>query len=479
MLKKWKELPVAVKASTTYTVCSVVQKCLSFVTLPLFTRLLTTEQYGQYTVYTSWSSIFTIIITLYLAFGCFNTAMVRFEEDRDRYIAAIQGLCTVLAGAFLVIYLPFRESWNRLFELPTTLVLLMVAEVLTTLSLSCWYGKLRFTFRYKPVALVTLLIAVISPLLAYILVTASPEKGYARILGYALVVVAFGGAVYIRNFFRGKAFYHKKYWRYALSFNVPLIPYYLSQVIFNQSDRIMISHYCGQDMAGIYGVACTLALVLNFVLNAINDSYVPWLYQKLKVGNISESPRVAAMIALLMAVLLLGVIALAPELIFLLAGEEYAQAVWAVGPVAMSVLLLFYSQLFINVQFYYEEKWLLVVASLGAALLNIVLNALLIPGFGFLAAAYTTLASYVVFAWANYAAMRRTLKKRNVTEKLFDIRGLLWILAAFFVLSFGAMLLYPYPVVRIVLAVLALAVMGLNSKRILQLLRKIRRHEDV
>ena len=63
MLKKWNEVPVAVKASTTYTVCSILQKCLSFVTLPLFTRLLTTEQYGQYTVYTSWSSIFTIFIT--------------------------------------------------------------------------------------------------------------------------------------------------------------------------------------------------------------------------------------------------------------------------------------------------------------------------------------------------------------------------------------------------------------------------------
>ena len=145
MLKKWNAMPVAVKASAVYAVCSILQKCLSFLTMPLFTRLMTTAQYGQYMVYTSWSSILTIFITLYLAFGCFNTAMVRFEEDRDRYIAAIQGLCTVLAGIFLAIYLPFRTHWNRLFELPTGLVLLMVAEVVMTFSLSCWYGKLRFS----------------------------------------------------------------------------------------------------------------------------------------------------------------------------------------------------------------------------------------------------------------------------------------------------------------------------------------------
>ena len=478
MLKKWKETPVAVKASVTYTVCSILQKCLSFLTLPLFTRLMTTQQYGQYMVYTSWSSILTIFITLYLAFGCFNTAMVRFEEDADRYIAAIQGICTVLAAAFLAVYLPFRGFFNALFELPTALVLLMVAEVVTTFSLSCWYGKLRFSFRYKPVAAVTLLIAVLSPLLAYFLVTASPEKGYARIVGYAVVVVAFGGAIYIRNLLRGKSFFHKKYWRYALSFNVPLIPYYMSQVIFNQSDRIMISHYTGQDKAGIYGVACTLALVLNFVLNAINDAYVPWLYRNIKAKNTVDSPKIANIIGALMAVLLLGVIGLAPELIYLLAGEEYAQAVWAVGPVAMSVLLLFYSQLFINIQFYYAQKGLLVLASLGAAVLNIVLNALLIPKLGFLAAAYTTLVSYLVFAGANYVAMKRTLKKQGSQDKLFDMRGLLLILLVFLALSAAAMALYDYLLIRLAVAAVLVIVVALRYRDVLKLLQTFRANAD-
>ena len=478
MLKKWNAMPVAVKASVVYTVCSILQKCLSFLTMPLFTRLMTTQQYGQYMVYTSWSSIFTIFITLYLAFGCFNTAMVRFEEDSNRYIAAVQGICTVLAAVFLAIYLPFRNFFNGLFELPTALVLLMVAEIVMTFSLSCWYGKLRFSFRYKPVAAMTLLIAVLSPLLAYFLVTASPEKGYARIFGYGLVIIAFGVAVYIGNFLRGKSFFHKKYWRYALSFNVPLIPYYLSQVVFNQSDRIMISHFSGQDKAGIYGVACTLALMLNFVLNAVNDAYVPWLYRNLKAKTTADSPKVAGFIALLMAVLLLGVIGLAPELIALLAGKEYAQAVWAVGPVAVSVLLLFYSQLFINIQFYYEQKGMLVFASLGAAVLNIVLNALLIPVFGFLAAAYTTLASYLVFAGANYWAMRRTLKKQAVQEKLFDMRGLSMILAAFAALSAAAMALYDYLIIRLAIAAVLAVAVAFRYKEIGKLLRTFRSKEN-
>ena len=474
MLKKWRNMPVMVKASATYTICSILQKCLSFITLPLFTRLMTTEQYGQYTVYASWSSILTIFITLYLAYGCFNTAMVRFEDDRDSYIASVQGLCTVLAGAFLVIYLPLRHYWNQIFELPTEMVLLMVAEVVGMFALSCWYGKLRFVYKYKQVALLTLLISVISPLIAYFLVMAGPEKGYARIIGYAAVTIAFGGALYVWNLYRGKTFYHEKYWRYALSFHVPLIPYYLSQVVFNQSDRIMISHYCGKEKAAIYGVACSLALVLTFVLNAINDAYVPWIFKKLKTGETKENHKIANMLALLMAVLLLGVIALAPEIILVLAGKQYWEACFAVAPVAMSMLLLFYAQLFINIQFYYEEKGKLVYASVGAAVLNVVLNALLIPKMGYIAAAYTTLFSYLVFAGANYVAMRLTMKKWEFREKLFDSRGLLLILAAFCALSFVAVALYGYREVRLILSGISLVILFLNGKRILGLVNTIR-----
>jgi O-antigen/teichoic acid export membrane protein len=179
-----------------------------------------------------------------------------------------------------------------------------------------------------------------------------------------------------------------------------------------------------------------------------------------------------------MAVLLLGVIGLAPELIHLLAGAQYAEAVWAVGPVAVSVLLLFYSQLFINIQFYYEQKGMLVFASLGAAVLNIALNALLIPKLGFLAAAYTTLLSYLVFAGANFWAMRRTLKKQDSQEKLFDMRGLTLILAAFVALSAAAMALYDYLVIRLAVAAAFAVVLIFRFRDIGKLMQTFRGNTD-
>ena len=125
ILKKWKKVPLVIKVSVSYAICNVLQKCLSFITLPLFTRLLTTDQYGQYTVYQSWLGIISIFLTLNLAYGSFSTAMVKYEKDRDGYIASLEGICLVLSTIFLIIYLPFQNYWNRLFQLPSWIILIM------------------------------------------------------------------------------------------------------------------------------------------------------------------------------------------------------------------------------------------------------------------------------------------------------------------------------------------------------------------
>ena len=53
-------------------------------------------------------------------------------------------------------------------------------------------------------------------------------------------------------------------------------------MIFNQSDRIMISRMSGQTNAALYSVAYQFAVVLVFVINSINSSFVPWTYRSIK-----------------------------------------------------------------------------------------------------------------------------------------------------------------------------------------------------
>ena len=456
---KWSSIPITVKVSTAYVICSILQRGLSFFTQPIFARLLTEEQYGLYIVYQSWFGILSIFITLNLAYGSFSKAMVKFENDRDGYISAVEGICVALSLAFLTIYLPFRKYWNMLFELPTMFVCIMIAEILGATAVQLWSGKKRFEFKYKSVVAVTLIISLLSPVLAYIMVVSTEEKGYARILGYSIVTIMVGGAFYAFNAVRGKKLLNKTYWKYGLQFNIPLLAYYLSQVIFNQSDRIMIDHLIGRDKAAAYGLAYSIAIVLTFVLNSINNSYVPWFYLKLKEGNPEENKKISLIIAVLMAVLLSGVIWMGPEIVMFIGGDKYAGAENVIPPVAVSLLLLFYAQLFINVEFYYEKKKDLVFASIGAAILNLVLNWIFIPRYGYVAAAYTTLVSYVVFAGSNYLAMKRILRGRNEEDRAYNYKWLIVVLVLFMVCSTVGALLYGFFWVRMLVALLAILIM--------------------
>lgn len=465
---KWENITITYKVSISYTVCSILQKCLSFITLPLFTRLLTTEQYGQYTIYASWAGIICIFLTLNLAYGSFSKAMVKFENRREEYIASIQGICLLLSGIFLLLYLPFSKLWNNILELPTFMVILMVVEILTQTAIQLWNGKKRFEFKYKSVVAVTLFSSIAAPLAAYFLVLKTEERGYARIIGYAGTTIIVGGILFGLNMIKGKKLYNKNFWKYALGFNTPLLIYYLSQVVFNQSDRIMISHMTGKSDAAMYGVAYNLAMILTFVLNAINNSYIPWLYGKVKEGNGYENKRASTGIAILMALMLLCIIWYAPEIILVMAGDKYTDAIYVVAPVAMSLLLLFYSQLFINMEFYYEEKKMLIWASLGAAVLNILLNWILIPVFGFVAAGYTTFISYIVFAGSNCFAMKKVLAIRGKKDNLYDYKALNAILVLFVFSGFFGVVLYDWFIPRVLITVMVLCILIGFRKRLIE-----------
>lgn len=463
---KWGSMSVEARASVAYAICNIIQKCISFINMPIFTRLMSTDEYGEMTVYSSWSGIFSIILTLNLAYGSFSPAMLKFEKDRDRYISSIQGIWLVLCGFFLAIYLPFQTFWNEVLKLPTLFVLFLVLETLSINSVNLWSGKKRFDYEYKPVVALTLIMSLANTAVSLAFVLLSEEKGSARIIGHVVATVAFGIIIFSLNAIRGKNVFHKEYWKYALGFNVPLLAYYLSQMIFNQSDRIMIDRYCGKGKAAIYGVAYTLAMILTFVLNAINNSYVPWFYKKIKEGKEEENAKVANGIAILMAGLILCIVIMAPEVILVMGGEKYAEAIWIIPPVAISLLLLFYAQLFINVQFYYEKKSKLVYASIGAAVANIVLNAILIPNVSYIAAGYTTMISYILFAVMNFFTMRKVAKETGFSMKALDTKMLCLIFIGFCSVCFLMMALYKLTIIRYIVIFVALIVGIIKRKEL-------------
>lgn len=474
-LNKYKDMSIEVKSSMAYTICNIVTRCLSMITLPIFTRMMTTEEYGLSTVYASTAAIVVIFTSLQLPYGTLNTAMIKFKDDREGYLSSICSISLILTILYLLICLALRDSMVKLLDLPLFLILLIGVEMLFSTSTVAWMGYQRFEFKYKNVVCVTLGTSIISVLLSLIAVTLSTEKGLARVCSNSFVTCVTGFVIFILLLKRGKKPFEKEYWKFALSFNIPLIPYYLSQVVFIQSDRLMINNICGRGDAAIYGVAYSLATLLTFVVTSIHSSYTPWIFERIDRRELSNNRKVTIILSSGIAFMLMGIVALAPEIVYIMAGQKYAEAIWVVPPVAMSVLLLYYADLFDCLLFFYESKKFLAIAAIVSAMVNVILNYVFIPMLGYIVAAYTTLISYLVLASLDYFYMLRICKQHDIDKNLYSIKGLIAVFIVFAALAFTAMCLYNYPIIRYAIILCVFVCMFVFKNKLIELFDMIKR----
>lgn len=470
-----KNISEEAKASIAYTICGLLTKCLSLLTLPIFTRIMTTEEYGLSTVYASTAAIVVIFTSLQLPYGSLSTAMIRFRDDRDGYLSSLCAISTFLTLVYIGFCFLAKDTLVDALDLPFFLILLMGIEMLFTTIRTAWMGKQRFEFKYKNVVFVTLGTSILSVVLSLIIVPLSNQKGIARVLSNAFVVSIIGIIIYVILIKKGKKPFEKKYWKFALKFNIPLLPYYLSQVVFNQSDRLMINKMCGTSDAAIYGVAYSLATILIFVVTSIHSSYTPWIFERIDRKELQDNRRVSLVLSSGIAFMLLGIIALAPEIVYIMAGEGYKNAIWVVPPVAMSVLLLYYADLFDCLLFFYESKVFLAISAIVSAVINLILNYIFIPIFGFIAAAYTTLVSYMILAIIDYLYMLVICKKHEIDKHIYNIKGLIIVFMIFAGLGFTAMFLYNQPYIRYGIIFIVFALMFIYRKKLENIYKSIKK----
>lgn len=417
----YSRIPVQVKASIWFAICSILQKSLSIITVPIFTRLMTTEQYGYYTTYISWYNLLLVFTSLNLFLGVFNNAMMKFKDDKAGYISSMQGLTFIITSIFFLFYLFFHEKVNTLLGMNTTLVLMLFLELLMTPALEFWLAANRFEFQYRSVVIVTLTKMIMNPVLGLLLVLFFEKKDIARIASIVITEVIICLIVAVHQFQRGKRFFSKEYWRYALLFNIPLLPHYLSGQILNQCDRIMISKIVGNSAVAVYGVAYNIGLLMNIFINAINGSYTPWFYQNIEKHRYVKIQSVTKLIVCLMAVLIAGLMLFAPEVMAILGTSEYQEGVYVIPPVAAGAFFFFLYNIYANIEFYFEKKQYVLLSSIISAILNLILNFIFIPRYGYVAAAYTTLTSYFVYCVLHNRFACNICRKEKIPSSIFSL----------------------------------------------------------
>ncbi len=462
MIDRYNRLSVQVKAGIWFFFCSMIQKGIGFITTPVFTRLMTTEQYGTFTVYQTWRDILSVLITFALSSSVYMKKYVDIDEqqEKDRLTCSLQGLATLTTLVGLGIYLLFHSFWNNLLKLPTGAIITIFVSVLLTTAFDFWAARARINYKYRALVAVTLLTAIMKPIMAIVAMSHTEETAMARIYAVTGVEVAIFSIMYIINFRSGERWYNKGYWKYAMVFVLPLIPHYLSQRILSSSDRIMIESMIGKSETGIYGLANSIGAILSVVVVSCDGVLAPWVYSNIKAGRDEQVRKISLYTVAMMALLSLGVIVIAPELTRLFAPKEYYDAIWTLPPLVLSVYFTLVYTFFIYYEYYYEETKKIMIATMSSAILNIGLNFFFIKRFGYIAAGYTTLFCYIIYTVFHYFVYERICKKKEMMSSAYNVKAFLLISIATMIIGLGAMTTYSLPIIRyvIVLAIISLGI---------------------
>lgn len=468
LIKKFKNASPAVKASIALLFANLVLKGLSLISGPIFTRIMSEEQYGIVSTFASWESLLTVIITLNLSAGVFNNGMLDFKDDRDSFQFSLLAVSSSLAIIGFIVFLIFRAPLLKLFEMPALAVYLMFLKFLFVPAYSYWSGRQRYEYKYKALTVITIVSAILSMAIGIIGVLHVDDSRAAitRIVAMEGVSITIGIVFFFIIGFRARFHFNKTYCIYALKFNVPLVPHYLSMYVLSSSDRIMITKMINTNATAIYSVAYTVASVITIVWQSIDASLSPWIYEKLDKDEKAPVRKLTTDIVLLFAGMCLGCTLLAPEIMKILAPASYSSGIYVIPPVSAGVFFTSMYSIYMRIELFYKQTGFATIATSFAAILNIILNYIFIKIFGAVAAGYTTMTCYALLALFHYVNVKRRGYSDIINNRMFFILSMAVIVGSNII-----SLLYSYLPIRIALIVLSIVLAVWKRKTIIGLLK--------
>lgn len=436
-----------VKSSIWYTVANVSIRAVAIITTPIYTGMLTTADYGKANTYNSWIDVFNVFACLCVVYSI-GRAKLDFRDRFDEYMSSLQSLSSSFGFILLILAFIFRESLSGWIHYEVPLAVGLFAYLCVSPSVEYMMQKCRYEYRYKENILISVITCIGQVALSIILMLLFNDRRYiGKILGVLLPTAIMGIIFYIRFIVKGKVFYNREYWTYALKIGLPMIPHALALILLGQMDRIMIKGICGDGDAGLYIFGYSFATLLMIFTNAIGQAYLPWFNETLFDGKRERIRQIQKKLVLLGCFLSLAFIAVAPEALMILSvsNNSYWIAKYVVPPIVLGTLAQYFYTNYVNVEIFCKKTSIIAVGSCIAALINYLLNYAFIPGFGYIAAAYTTLASYLVLMVMHFVMVRFVLK-----ENVYDDRYMFAAMLIMTVVGIAYLFMYKEGIVAII-----------------------------
>jgi len=446
-IKHFKNLRLPVRASAFYTVVAALSKAAGLLFTPIFTRIMSPEEYGGFTLYISVLGICTVACTALASGGGMYKAYSLFPSDAKVITAAACGFSAAAAIPVCAAVIIFSEYLGLSPRLAPFLFLQLVCDG----AISARLSELRYRYSYKEAAYLTLPASLGTPILSIFLMRALPGE-LARVVGLLLFSFAAASPTLLSAVRLGA--FKPKLWKKTAGFCLPMLPAALTTSILSQADKLILAAYFGKAHLASYAVAHSIGIGLTFITGSLGSALHPWLIRKMSQGENEKIKKTITDITTVLGALTVFVVLVAPEALSILTPKAYSVALPAILPTALSVLPIFALSM-LSMAAIHASKPIYYAISCGVgALVNVLSNLLLIPRISYLGAGLSLLFAYIAANLACYLLLRRC----NDPSKLSPAWLALCFTLTALLSALGAAL-YPYPAARLVLALVPLLVL--------------------
>ncbi|MDQ3002363.1 MAG: oligosaccharide flippase family protein [Fibrobacterota bacterium] len=383
--------------SLIYTAVSTLQKAMGFFLLPVYTLYLTAGDYGRANLVLSIVN-FLSIFYLFALHGAATRFEAKYQADQalakeiwgTLFIFIIANACVltlVLLGLRKWLLVPFLGGLP--FHPYMTLGLLAVAfspayvlfqSNLQAKQLGKRYGLNNFCFFLVNGGLTLVFLIVFRLKAESILLALAATNG----IFFIYTLIDFPKRITLA--------FRPAHLKHAFSYSLPLIPHSLATWAMSLVDRLILNHYHSATEVGIYSIGAQLGNIINILAVSVNQAYVPWFFEKFNQGEAGKLriAKVSELMVLAISLCSLAVSLFAPEALAIMVSAEFRSA-WRVAPflcfgfVFGAIYFVFVNSLFIN------RTAMVPVVTMASAAVGVGLNLVLIPKFGMMGAAVSSI----------------------------------------------------------------------------------------
>lgn len=402
---KGKELA---KNTAIISVGKMCTQMVSFLLMPLYTKILTTEEYGIVDLVVTYGQLLLPVVTMQMEQALFRFLIDKRSDEQGKrdVISDIISLTFIITIGFTIIYLcvaPFVNSDYKYY-----LLLNLWASVLSAMMLQTARG-IGENMVYAAGSFISASGQVLLNVV-FIVVFRWGARGMisAMILAHIISSVYVALRVHLLKYLRLRRV-KKNMVKEYLGYSAPLVPNAISWWILSASDRSVILKFLGVSFNGIYSAASKFSGIYTTLYNIFNLSWTESVSLHMKESDSSETfNELQSTVVRLCISAALGLISVMSLFFRFLVNEKFDQAYYQIP---LLIIGAFFSSMVGLVSAYYiADKNTVIIArtSMMCAVINIIVNVALITKIGLYAASISTIVAYV----ALYILRYRDVKKR-------------------------------------------------------------------